>query len=249
MPSLEDLFEDPATDTLSLDKDSLCDAMSTNLMGPLDQLSDLIDNQWKQASDYITDSLGGYDFDSSDLKVDDCVDDINGMVDTLNDYSSVGLDPDAGSIGRCLGIDFGSFDFGLGLPNFSGIGVPSFTYSLGSMAATALNALLGAGMLGILAAIEGLKALVDLSMLDDLLAMINCFSECDGQASKEMNLGIEEKLNSIGLDISGDFDYSSLPISADSQDLLSQVSGATSSLDGVVKNMTGDLTKGITDYL
>jgi hypothetical protein len=247
MPSLEELFEDPAGDTLSLDKDSLCDAMSTNLTEPLDQLSNLIDNQYKEASNFISDALDGYDFDSSDLKVDDCVSDINGMIDSLNEYSSFGLDSDAGSLGRCLGIDVGSI--GLGLPDFSGIGMPSFTYSLGSMAAAALNGILGAGVMGILAAISGLKGLIDLTMLDDILAMINCFSECDGQASKAMNLGIEEKLNSIGLDISGDFDYSSLPISADSQNLLSQVSGATSSLDSVVKNMTGDLTKGITDYL
>jgi len=239
METIQDLITQSQSDiingvstTIPFNNSDLCTALDANIDDALDFATGLINNQYKEGFDLLSDSLSGMNFTTSGL--DGAFDSINGILDALGNGLTLAT-PDLGSIASCLGFN-SNFTYDI---NFSGLGsLPGFSFNLSDLIMKVLDAALGAGFSAVIAAINSLKGLLDLSMLDGLLGLIGCFAGCDSAAAKASNLGIEKSLNDVGLNIDGSVNLSNLIVSDEISNKLIAVSDVKGTLDNALKGLS-----------
>ena len=171
----------------------------------------------------------------------------NGLLNDLNNLgnlSNLSIDADAQTIAQCLGFPLDGNVLG-DLPGFSLANVfKGYLDSQVSSLTGMLDSLLDPLEKGIGEVFSTLENLIPIDLLDGLLGAVQCLSGCPNISSLPSMVVIENQLESIGLNINGEIDFSSSALSSLSVPIASQTQFKTiGNIVSSVNNKTKDLLK------
>jgi hypothetical protein len=231
---------------MAISKEDFCNTSINKALSLNNELNSLINMaQRKHINDLtsnINSMLSNPLSDLSDLESQS-----NSLLDDLTDQgelSNLSIDDDAKTIVECLGFPLEGNILG-DLPSFSLNNLfKGYLDSQLNNLTNMLDSLLDPLEKAIGEGFSTLENLIPSKLLDELLGLLQCLSNCSNTSSLPSMVEIEEQLESIGLNINGEIDFSSSVLSSLSvpeatQSQFKNIGNIVSS----VNNKTKDLLK------